>query len=343
MAALFTDPRAAYLMNPLFCDPAALALLQQQPAFSLQHAGGGKMAAGTGAANSNGGGGHSFRILDILDAQTHPSNRSTSSGGSEKANTSGENESAGDESDGGGDRSLDERRADGGDSPANAGGSQSGKKARKARTIFTDKQLQELEAMFEKHKYLSVQDRMNLAHRMNLTDTQVKTWYQNRRTKWKRQAAVGVDLLQEPSNLAVIHNLFRTNPYWMQQYMSNPTMFSLVTQRLLNGNNSPQPVGQPPQPSPSNNNCGQSAVGTPAAGNTPPTSAAAASAFGASFPFLFAAQAAAAAGAPLGIPAFGLPPQPTATSTNSERSTPAATPERSTEQKSKSPTHSKSP
>ena len=31
----------------------------------------------------------------------------------------------------------------------------SGKKARKARTIFTDKQLQELEQMFEKHKYLS--------------------------------------------------------------------------------------------------------------------------------------------------------------------------------------------
>ena len=51
-----------------------------------------------------------------------------------------------------------------------------GKKARKARTIFTDKQLQELETMFEKHKYLSVQERINLAQRMNLTDTQVKTW-----------------------------------------------------------------------------------------------------------------------------------------------------------------------
>lgn len=55
------------------------------------------------------------------------------------------------------------------------------KKARKARTIFTDKQLQELENTFEKQKYLSVQDRMELAHRMGLTDTQVKTWYQNRR------------------------------------------------------------------------------------------------------------------------------------------------------------------
>lgn len=55
-------------------------------------------------------------------------------------------------------------------------GAVGGKKARKARTIFTDKQLQELETMFDQHKYLSVQDRINLAQRMGLTDTQVKTW-----------------------------------------------------------------------------------------------------------------------------------------------------------------------
>ena len=66
-------------------------------------------------------------------------------------------------------------------SSASAGGPIHGKKARKARTIFTDKQLQELESTFERQKYLSVQDRVDLAHRMGLTDTQVKTWYQNRR------------------------------------------------------------------------------------------------------------------------------------------------------------------
>ncbi len=67
------------------------------------------------------------------------------------------------------------------------GGSSSGacdsnsRKQRKARTAFTDYQLQTLERSFEKQKYLSVQDRQELAAKLNLTDTQVKTWYQNRR------------------------------------------------------------------------------------------------------------------------------------------------------------------
>lgn len=55
------------------------------------------------------------------------------------------------------------------------------KKPRKARTAFSDHQLAQLERSFERQKYLSVQDRMELAASLNLTDTQVKTWYQNRR------------------------------------------------------------------------------------------------------------------------------------------------------------------
>ncbi|RZF39013.1 hypothetical protein LSTR_LSTR014603 [Laodelphax striatellus] len=54
------------------------------------------------------------------------------------------------------------------------------KKQRKARTAFTDHQLQTLEKSFERQKYLSVQDRMELAAKLSLSDTQVKTWYQNR-------------------------------------------------------------------------------------------------------------------------------------------------------------------
>lgn len=62
-----------------------------------------------------------------------------------------------------------------------SGGILKQKKPRKARTAFTDHQLNSLEKSFERQKYLSVQDRMELASKLNLTDTQVKTWYQNRR------------------------------------------------------------------------------------------------------------------------------------------------------------------
>jgi hypothetical protein len=73
------------------------------------------------------------------------------------------------------------RSSDSGSQVVNDGSCKTGKKPRKARTAFTDQQLTYLEKSFERQKYLSVQDRMELALRLNLSDTQVKTWYQNRR------------------------------------------------------------------------------------------------------------------------------------------------------------------
>lgn len=57
----------------------------------------------------------------------------------------------------------------------------SSKKQRKARTAFSDHQLHSLEKSFTRQKYLSVQDRMELANKLGISDTQVKTWFQNRR------------------------------------------------------------------------------------------------------------------------------------------------------------------
>ncbi|XP_008547348.1 barH-like 1 homeobox protein [Microplitis demolitor] len=82
------------------------------------------------------------------------------------------------------------------------------KKQRKARTAFTDHQLQTLEKSFERQKYLSVQDRMELAAKLQLTDTQVKTWYQNRRTKWKRQTIVSFEILAEASNYVSFQSVY---------------------------------------------------------------------------------------------------------------------------------------
>ncbi|XP_067660629.1 barH-like 1 homeobox protein [Haliotis asinina] len=99
------------------------------------------------------------------------------------------------------------------------------KKPRKARTAFTDHQLSCLEKSFERQKYLSVQDRMELAAKLNLTDTQVKTWYQNRRTKWKRQTAVGLELLAEAGNYAAVQRMLQSSPYW-SSYPHTSTILS---------------------------------------------------------------------------------------------------------------------
>ncbi|VDN56308.1 unnamed protein product, partial [Dracunculus medinensis] len=57
---------------------------------------------------------------------------------------------------------------------------------RRARTAFTYEQLVALENKFKSTRYLSVCERLNLAVALQLSETQVKIWFQNRRTKWKK-------------------------------------------------------------------------------------------------------------------------------------------------------------
>lgn len=125
-------------------------------------------------------------------------------------------------------------------------GDQRSKKARKARTAFTDNQLNSLEKSFERQKYLSVQDRMELAARLNLSDTQVKTWYQNRRTKWKRQTAVGLELLAEAGNFAAVQRMLQQNPYWCHPYQNvMSSNEALCLQRALSYYSRFSPNGSP--------------------------------------------------------------------------------------------------
>ena len=44
---------------------------------------------------------------------------------------------------------------------------------------------------FNEHKYLSTPQRTKLAERLGLNQTQVKTWFQNRRMKWKKETTEG--------------------------------------------------------------------------------------------------------------------------------------------------------
>ncbi|XP_059082588.1 T-cell leukemia homeobox protein 3-like [Tigriopus californicus] len=62
-------------------------------------------------------------------------------------------------------------------------------KRKKPRTSFSRIQICELEKRFHKQKYLASTERATLAKNLKMTDAQVKTWFQNRRTKWRRQTA----------------------------------------------------------------------------------------------------------------------------------------------------------
>ncbi|XP_037934761.1 barH-like 2 homeobox protein [Teleopsis dalmanni] len=79
--------------------------------------------------------------------------------------------------------------------------SKSGRKPRRRRTAFTHAQLAYLERKFRCQKYLSVADRSDVAETLNLSETQVKTWYQNRRTKWKRQNQLRLEQLRHQASL----------------------------------------------------------------------------------------------------------------------------------------------
>jgi len=60
-------------------------------------------------------------------------------------------------------------------------------KKKKLRPLFSAHKIQTMEKEFAKCRYISEGRRAELASDLNLTEMQVKTWFQNRRTKWKKE------------------------------------------------------------------------------------------------------------------------------------------------------------
>ncbi|XP_070499164.1 homeobox protein MSH-B [Chironomus tepperi] len=81
------------------------------------------------------------------------------------------------------------------DETSDDGSSQTDDRKKRPRTAFSASQIKSLECEFEKGKYLSVAKRTSLAKSLNLTETQVKIWFQNRRTKFKRKYTSDVEQL----------------------------------------------------------------------------------------------------------------------------------------------------
>ncbi|XP_019411002.1 PREDICTED: homeobox protein HMX2 [Crocodylus porosus] len=79
-----------------------------------------------------------------------------------------------------------DRQRDAGDRQANSA-------KKKTRTVFSRSQVYQLESTFDMKRYLSSSERACLASSLQLTETQVKTWFQNRRNKWKRQLSAELE------------------------------------------------------------------------------------------------------------------------------------------------------
>uniref|UniRef100_A0A3Q3LMM1 Ventrally expressed dharma/bozozok antagonist n=1 Tax=Mastacembelus armatus TaxID=205130 RepID=A0A3Q3LMM1_9TELE len=57
---------------------------------------------------------------------------------------------------------------------------------RRPRTAFTAEQISVLERAFKRNAYLGTQDKADLCKQLNLSDKQIRNWFQNRRMKLKR-------------------------------------------------------------------------------------------------------------------------------------------------------------
>ncbi|KAG7188746.1 hypothetical protein KM043_008366 [Ampulex compressa] len=131
---------------------------------------------------------------------------------------------------------------------------------KRPRTAFTAAQIKSLEAEFERNKYLSVAKRLQLSKSLKLTETQIKIWFQNRRTKWKRKYTNDMELLAQQyySSLGIPapRPIFVGDRLWFFNYPGQPQPGGpLFPQHLT-------PVPFPPalpivQPLPSNLSSGQ--------------------------------------------------------------------------------------
>ncbi|KAK0417351.1 hypothetical protein QR680_012957 [Steinernema hermaphroditum] len=57
---------------------------------------------------------------------------------------------------------------------------------RKQRSIYGSAQTKELEVAFENQQYVVGSEREQLAHKLGLSESQVRVWFQNRRSKWRK-------------------------------------------------------------------------------------------------------------------------------------------------------------
>lgn len=71
-------------------------------------------------------------------------------------------------------------------------------KRKHTRPTFSGHQIFALEKTFEQTKYLAGPERTRLAYSLGMTESQVKVWFQNRRTKWRKRHAAEMGAKKTP-------------------------------------------------------------------------------------------------------------------------------------------------
>uniref|UniRef100_A0A3Q3J7T7 Homeobox domain-containing protein n=1 Tax=Monopterus albus TaxID=43700 RepID=A0A3Q3J7T7_MONAL len=80
---------------------------------------------------------------------------------------------------------------------------------KRTRTSFTAEQLYRLEIEFQRCQYVVGRERTELARQLNLSETQVKVWFQNRRTKQKKDQGKDSELRSVVSETAATCSVLR--------------------------------------------------------------------------------------------------------------------------------------